>query len=461
MRQSTGLPAVRSSWYSVTVTWTKPYMGGTGTLKPVLLRVESGTSSASWTTYSQADFETEGSKATVHLSGDGANRNKAYDYVVKYVPDGNPGFTYSPLAAYTEAQKGDSSLNEPANKGYFFSVEGAEASKTDIKDGGASTFAEELAITPYNWTERKNGPEKYKVYVKNNNIDGNYNLVATIPVNKKGYGTPAVNVSDINVTVSGSGLRFTPEFSGDVHGGLLKVLRDYKHYYKIEAVRTIKDSDGVETEITAVLGDDDSIWGARQITAKEMVKAATLAMSEGMKRSWILRNGVGSNDKWSAARDGVTNTESTPGYGTSFFDATGGGFLGIGTDVVHNTVYTNYTPVLTAKSGDKVTFLTINGKLTGETWEMTAIRPPTEYHNYNGPMKITGPEELRGLYDGEILFYWLNGDPNFDSQSSGKGIKISYPATESEHIFSNITPLPFVNRENGDNGYKQDSEEWK
>ena len=209
-----------------------------------------------------------------------------------------------------------------------------------------------------------------------------------------------------------------------------------------------------------MLGDDDSIWGARQITAKEMVKAATLAMSEGMKRSWILRNGVGSNDKWSAARDGVTNTESTPGYGTSFFDATGGGILVVGTNVVHNTVYTNYTPVLTAKSGDKVTFLTINGKLTGETWEKTAIRPPTEYHNYNGPMKITGPEELRGLYDGEILFYWLNGDPNFDSQSSGKGIKISYPATELEHIFSNITPLPFVNRENGDNGYKQDSEEW-
>lgn len=283
---------------TVTVTWTKPYMGGTGTLKPVLLRVESGTSETSWTTYSQADFETEGSKATVHLSGDGANRNKAYDYVVKYVPDGSSGFTYSPLAAYTEAQKGDSSLDEPANKGYFFSVVGAEASKTDIKDGGASTFAEELAITPYNWTERKNGPEKYKVYVKNNNIDGNYNLVATIPVNKESYGTPAVNVSDINVTVSGSGLRFTPVFSGDVHGGLLKVLRDYKHYYKIEAVRTIKDSDGVETEITAVLGDDDSIWGARQITAKEFAFVATLSVGESLYNDNFCSSGAESGYVW-------------------------------------------------------------------------------------------------------------------------------------------------------------------
>ena len=118
------------------------------------------------------------------------------------------------------------------------------------------------------------------MYVKNNNIDGNYNLVATIPVNKESYGTPAVNVSDIKVTVSGSGLRFTPVFSGDVHGGLLKVLRDYKHYYKIEAVRTIKDSDGVETEITAVLGDDDSIWGARQITAKEFATASAISIAD-------------------------------------------------------------------------------------------------------------------------------------------------------------------------------------
>ena len=308
---------------TVTVTWTKPYMGGTGTLKPVLLRVESGTSETSWTTYSQADFETEGSKATVHLSGDGANRNKAYDYVVKYVPDGSSDFTYSPLAAYTEAQKGDSSLDEPANKGYFFSVVGAEASKTDIKDGGASTFAEELAITPYNWTERKNGPEKYKVYVKNNNIDGNYNLVATIPVNKESYGTPAVNVSDIDVTVSGSGLRFTPVFSGDVHGGLLKVLRDYKHYYKIEAVRTIKDSDGVETEITAVLGEDDSIWGARQITAKEFLIVSMDTIRGSFSKKWHTTGSSGGgliydSFKGSISGDCYTGIDRNGFFGTNY-----------------------------------------------------------------------------------------------------------------------------------------------
>ena len=383
---------------TVTVTWTKPYMGGTGTLKPVLLRVESGTSETSWTTYSQADFETEGSKATVHLSGDGANRNKAYDYVVKYVPDGSSDFTYSPLAAYTEAQKGDSSLDEPANKGYFFSVMGAKASKTDIKDGGASTFAEELAITPYNWTERKNGPEKYKVYVKNNNIDGNYNLVATIPVNKVSYGTPAVNVSDINVTVSGSGLRFTPVFSGDVHGGLLKVLRDYKHYYKIEAVRTIKDSDGVETEITAVLGDDDSIWGARQITAKEFSRCATLVLSYGIHKS-VENQGI----QWTGGQSG-TFTQQSPGQGSVSIKTEGG----LVSDVTSTVEFNNFLPVLETISDKDSVFLEISsGILFGNTEYVFGTYCPVVWKTQSnvvvsGPQTGTAESELRINYSGIV-----------------------------------------------------------
>lgn len=443
---------------TVTVTWTKPYLGDNTKLAPVVYRKASSDPSGKWEAITPSITNTE---ATVSIASEKTDtKHKAFDYIVKY--EEQSSFEGNPHPYYVESLKGDG--QEAANKGYYFTILGADASKREIAGN-----AEELTVTAYDWKERKNGPEAYKVYIKNNNIDGEWHLVATVPVTDKGYGA-ITGGNDTGITVSnpaGTVLRFTPEFTDDVHTKYLKVLRDYKHYYKVEAVRTVTDSDGVGTEITAVLGDDDSIWGARQITAKEMVKAATLAMSEGMKRSWILRNGVSSNDKWSAVRDGVTNTESTPGYGTSFFDATGGGFMGIGSNVVHNTVYTNYTPVLTAKSGDKVAFLTINGKLTGETWDMQAIRPPTEYHNYDGPMRISGPKELNGMYEAEILFNWLNGDPNFDSQSSGKGIKISYPATESEMIFSNITPLPFEGRENGDNGYKQDSkneqeaEEWK
>lgn len=421
---------------TVTVTWTKPYLGDNTTLKPVLLRIESGSTEKSWKSYSQADLETDLNKATVHLSGDMTNRNNAYDYVIKYVPSGSSGFNYDPLAAYIEAQKGDKTLNEPANKGYFFSVIGAEATKTDIKDGGVSTFAEELAITPYNWTERKNGPEEYKIYIKNNNIGKNadgevWHLVATIPVRKDSYGTPTVSVSDIKVTVSGSNLRFTPDFDKDVHGGLLKVLRDYKHYYKIEAVRTITDGDGVETEISTVLGEDDSIWGARQITAKELVKAATLAISDGL----YLVNGT----SWNTGYWGRRENAISPGSGS--VDAQSD-FSVKNWDIV----YTNYKTALQSKDDRKNTFLTINGTLNPQTNAVNRYPQKYESNNY---IDVSGPADVNGMYSGKIKFNSL-------TKSSSQGISVQYPQGNSDVILGNVTPLPFSGHD-----YLNDSEEWK
>lgn len=402
---------------TVTVTWTKPYLGDNTTLKPVLLRIESGSTEKSWKSYSQADLETDLNKATVHLSGDMTNRNNAYDYVIKYVPSGSSGFNYDPLAAYIEAQKGDKTLNEPANKGYFFSVIGAEATKTDIKDGGVSTFAEELAITPYNWTERKNGPEEYKIYIKNNNIGKNadgevWHLVATIPVRKDSYGTPTVSVSDIKVTVSGSNLRFTPDFDKDVHGGLLKVLRDYKHYYKIEAVRTITDGDGVETEISTVLGEDDSIWGARQITAKEFLIVSMDTIRSSFKKKWYTDGSASGSLKYSS------------------FGGTVSGicYTGIDRDGFFGTNYRRYQRFVDYKDS----FVTINGTMMKDngggvgsnqypgTWLHKGSGWPSD-GNFNPQMDClnvtldyfsTGKIRLNSIKIG-------NNDPNAPSWQSG------------------------------------------
>lgn len=259
---------------TVTVTWTKPYLTGTTqTLNPVVYRKLSSDSGDTWKPLTSSIANTT---ATMTIAAETADtKHKAYDYIVKYEETTSTSDT--PYPFYLDSLKGDG--QEAANKGYYFTIQGADASKREITGN-----AEELTITDYNWTERKNGPEAYKVYIKNNNIDGEWHLVATVPVTDKGYGA-ITGGNDTGITVSnpaGTVLRFTPEFTDDVHTKYLKVLRDYKHYYKIEAVRTITDSDGVETEITAVLGDDDSIWGARQITAKEFAKVATLSVGDGL-----------------------------------------------------------------------------------------------------------------------------------------------------------------------------------
>ena len=257
---------------TVTVTWTKPYLTGTNrTLNPVVYRKLSSDSGDTWKPLTSSIDDTT---ATMTIAAETADtKHKAYDYIVKYEETTSTSDT--PYPFYLDSLKGDG--QEAANKGYYFTIQGADASKREITGN-----AEELTITDYNWTERKNGPEAYKVYLKNNNIDGEWHLVATVPVTDKGYGA-ITGGNDTGITVSnpaGTVLRFTPEFTDDVHTKYLKVLRDYKHYYKIEAVRTITDSDGVETEITAVLGDDDSIWGARQITTKEFATVSAISIAD-------------------------------------------------------------------------------------------------------------------------------------------------------------------------------------
>ncbi len=259
---------------TVTVTWTKPYLTGTNrTLNPVVYRKLSSDSGDTWKPLTSSIDDTT---ATMTIAAETAEtKHKAYDYIIKYEETTSTSDT--PYPFYLETQKGDG--QEAANKGYYFTILGADASKREIAGN-----AEELTVTAYDWKERKNGPEAYKVYIKNNNIDGEWHLVATVPVTDKGYGA-ITGESDTGITVSnpaGTVLRFTPEFTDDVHTKYLKVLRDYKHYYKVEAVRTITDSDGVATEISTVLGDDDSIWGARQITAKEFAKATLLVYSYGI-----------------------------------------------------------------------------------------------------------------------------------------------------------------------------------
>lgn len=264
---------------TVTVTWTKPYLTGTNrTLNPVVYRKLSSDSGDTWKPLTSSIDDTT---ATMTIAAETADtKHKAYDYIVKYEETTSTSDT--PYPFYLETQKGDG--QEAANKGYYFTIQGADASKREITGN-----AEELTVTAYDWKERKNGPEAYKIYIKNNNIDGKWHLVATVPVTDKGYGV-IIGENDTGITVSnpaGTVLRFTPEFTDDVHTKYLKVLRDYKHYYKIEAVRTITDSDGVETEITAVLGDDDSIWGARQITAKEFAYIASISVGDSLYNSDI------------------------------------------------------------------------------------------------------------------------------------------------------------------------------
>lgn len=428
---------------TVTVTWTKPYLTGTNrTLNPVVYRKLSSDPSGKWEAITPSITNTE---ATVSIASEKTDtKHKAFDYIVKY--EEQSSFEGNPHPYYVESLQGDG--QEAANKGYYFTILGADASKREIAGN-----AEELTVTAYDWKERKNGPEAYKVYIKNNNIDGEWHLVATVPVTDKGYGA-ITGENDTGITVSnpaGTILRFTPEFTDDVHTKYLKVLRDYKHYYKIEAVRTITDSDGVETKISTVIGDDDSIWGARQITAKEMVKAATLAMSEGMRRAHYKTGAKNWADV--SGRD-ATYTEGGLGQGSVRFYMSGAA-----SRVTTHHIFTEYTPELTTKSGNNAVFLTIssnNKELVGKATNGVATCPPEFWTTDDQIISISGP--IKDLYNASIKFITLRKDINMTSSSF-----ISLIYSGQEFKFGNVTPFPFGHYYWGnitDIDYQNDSEEW-
>lgn len=412
---------------TVTVTWTKPYLGGNTKLAPVVYRKASSDPSGKWEAITPSITNT---KATVSIAAEKTDtKHKAFDYIVKY--EEQSSFEGNPHPYYVDSLKGDG--QEAANKGYYFTILGADASKREIAGN-----AEELTVTAYDWKERKNGPEAYKVYIKNNNIDGEWHLVATVPVTDKGYGA-ITGGNDTGITVTnpaGTTVRVTPSFTGDVHGGLLKVLRDYKHYYKIEAVRTITDSDGVPTEISTVLGEDDSIWGARQITAKEFAKVTALAISDGL----YLVNGTAWNTADNSIFDFTRNENAvSPGTGSVYAECDFG---------VKNwdIVYTNYKPALQSKGGGKNTFLTINGTLNPKTSAVNQYPQKYESSNY---LDVSGPTDVNGMYTGKIKFNSL-------TKSSSQGISVQYPQGSSDVILGDVTPLPFSGHD-----YLNDSEEWK
>lgn len=384
-------------------------------------------------------------------------RNDIMEYAVKYSPLDNDinGFYVKSLASTK-----DGNTDEPINMGYCFALTADEDGLKDISDH--NSYEEKLQWKLYS-KDRFVGPDGYRLYVKNHNLSDEWYPAATF--DKDGKLISSENSEENNIQVKEGDpnaiSRITivePENMAEL-GGLLKVLRDYKHYYRIEAYR--KNSEGVEirtsiggsgadyntpTEDGSArdgydYGDTRSVYAYRQITDEELVRAATLAMAIGAKAT-----GTGWNQG-----DGTKTYKNGNGETVVKVSTSGGSRS---KNLVHTLEYNSFTPSMTTKAGKDVTFLTISGNVTGELWRSGLAsgssgnnRPPYEYHCYNND-KITvsaANDDCGGLYSAQITFYWLNYESNYrDVNGEKKGIKIAYPNGSTEKVFGNITPLPFT-----------------
>ena len=220
---------------------------------------------------------------------------KAYDYMVYYNIDGKPEI--DPYYEYflSEEKRLDSDKEKP-NKGYIFSFAtpiAGYAGKDGERDSNYysekftwQTFGDD-GFNIYDTAERKKKPDSIKIFMLNTNKAIGWQEIAEInPETLKATANTeicqkydlAIDTTDAySITVAPNGIKNNGATNTD---GLLKVLRDAKHYYKIEGSR--KDGD---TSIYAKVGEDGSIFAYRQITDEELVKSTMLVIADAFNKT--------------------------------------------------------------------------------------------------------------------------------------------------------------------------------
>ena len=381
------------------------------------------------------------------------NYYDAFEYIVKYYaanPDGSSIDLPPSLLAEIEgsAQNYETPQGEKQeldNKGYLLTVDGF-----DVQVHPEKTYYEQAYWKEWDYSKRAVGPDSMVILVQNNNIDADSHELVSIEKANAHTGIQTV-ADDITAEAEGNAtIRVAPAgIAAGTSGttdGMLKVLRDYRHNYTFRLERTVG-----ETPISVSYEDyeKDGVKTAyRQITDEELVRAATLAMAYGIQQT-------GTN--WQTHLTGKTDyyDESYPGTGRAEVYRKGGTTAIV--KLKHTFTFTNFTPAMPTRGGEKATFLNISGTMTGTTGDGGSEGQKYAPRTYtDGSFTVMAAENCGGLYNATIKISSL-------TVNGTSGIKVKYPADGEEKQFGNITPFAFGNGNNkfAANPLADGAEEWQ
>lgn len=256
---------------SVSITWTLPY--GYADKVPYLYR-RSYNGNSAWSKVPVGSFTVSDNNRAVLTVADDSDRCEPFDYLVSYDPQ-TVSSVHNSFIEEIERNKNLDKNGERACKGYAFTLPGITA-----KTG--TGYSEEVYWEAYDYSKRAQGPESYEIFMRNDNKKDGWVKICTLNAGNNSQNATlnaeTVDKGKYDIDLDFTGLSFTVKPSGIASGntdGLLKVLRDAKHYYKIEAARKV----GGTTDIRASYGDDKSVYAYRQITDEELVKSSLLVMA--------------------------------------------------------------------------------------------------------------------------------------------------------------------------------------
>ncbi len=302
----------------VVVTWEQPYNAGSKTAS--LYRRRAGSTASYWE-YLTALGKTTNAEVSVEdeISGVDVKLN-AYEYAVLYNGTHSNGSVFA--SSYekdllSSAKKDEYSPLEQANKGYTLAMANISAQKADGYD-------ETVNWSVWNYSERNLGPDYYEIQIKNLNNKNDWVTVAKITpdvkitetelkINDDGRTAVVVNaavnqIADLSSDICSATL--TPAFTEDnFTNGVLKVLRDARHFYRLKAYRTLPNGSVAEATV-----GDDTVYVYRDITKEELVRCTNLIIADALYQSGIpYKTVTGSSTKTAKGDNGSTFTiKGTP-----------------------------------------------------------------------------------------------------------------------------------------------------
>lgn len=187
---------------------------------------------------------------------------------------------------YTNANK----TVEPSNKGYLFSITNVEAQPID----GTNSYKELISWnSTWDFEERALCPTSFDIQVKNKNLayTKDWISIARVNISPKGefsfdnnFTLPENNDYDVYVNTDSIG-EVTVEPNSFINNqapietnGLLKVLRDTRHYYSFY----ITDGTSYDRQF-----DDETLYTYRNITDSELVKCINLILADALYQAHI------------------------------------------------------------------------------------------------------------------------------------------------------------------------------
>lgn len=299
----------------VTLTWNQPY--NTDTFAPTIYRRKDAQSP--WEGIQNGPSVSSGSQHSFDLEFD-ANDTNTYEYAVSY---GKETLDQSYLEELSKAPD-PLSPTEQRNMGYTLSLPRGRISA--LNNSTSSNNCQVMFRwnnSTYDFNSRAIGPDYYQIQILNKNKVSGWTTIGKINIDKPNndFGKKAaVNTNYESATgvkiISSTDYNavFEPVFESDISYGQMEVLRDYKLYFRLVAVKETLDDKGNKNYIYAISdsttntnGKTEPTYAARNITNRELIRCLALVLSDAIYQVGLPGAGINDYDRTCVGETGKIN----------------------------------------------------------------------------------------------------------------------------------------------------------